>query len=67
MIQTPESEASRLGPAVDQVWEQVGGGPSDLSFPSEFLGTWRVQSTLVEAQAPFGEDLIPDVKVQRLY
>jgi hypothetical protein len=36
------AKASNLGPGVDQAWEAMGGGPPDLFFPDEFLGTWQV-------------------------
>jgi hypothetical protein len=32
----------------DRAWEAMGGGPSDLTFPDSFVGTWDVRSTLVK-------------------
>lgn len=28
--------------ALSNAWEVMGGGPSDLTFPEEFLGRWTV-------------------------
>jgi hypothetical protein len=30
--------------ALSNAWEALGGGPSDLFFPSEFLGRWTVRT-----------------------
>ena len=57
-------QASKLPPALDRAWEAVGGGPSDLYFPDEFLGVWSVESTLASVQLPLGPDFVPDTKVQ---
>ena len=54
-LEIGKAEASKLGATVDRTWEKLGGGPSDLSFPSAFLGTWKVQSTLVKVETPLGE------------
>ena len=54
-LEAGEAEASKLGATVDKTWEKLGGGPSDLSFPRDFLGTWQVQSTLVKVETPLGE------------
>ena len=32
--------ASKLPAFADGIWESMGGGPSDLYFPEEFIGTW---------------------------
>ncbi|KAL0028582.1 hypothetical protein WJX79_003346 [Trebouxia sp. C0005] len=45
---TPEAKASLFPEAVDNAWSSIGGGPSDLTFPELFLGTWKVQTTLVK-------------------
>lgn len=57
------AKASKLPPALDRAWEAVGGGPSDLYFPEEFLGIWSVESTLASVQLPLGPDFVPDTKV----
>lgn len=59
-------QASKLPPALDRAWEAVGGGPSDLYFPEEFLGIWSVESTLASVQLPLGPDFVPDPKVTAL-
>lgn len=56
-------QASKLPPALDRAWEAVGGGPSDLFFPEEFMGIWSVESTLASVQLPLGPDFVPDPKV----
>lgn len=58
-------QASLLPEAVDNAWSSVGGGPSDLTFPEQFLGTWKVQNTLVKVETPLGPDYVPDMKVQQ--
>lgn len=58
-------QASLVGPAGDRVWEALGGGPSDLYFPDDFLGEWKVESTLTKVSTPLGEDFIPDLRVSR--
>lgn len=59
------SQASALPPAFDQVWESMGGGPSDLTFPaSPFLGRWDVTSTLIKVDLPLGPDFVPDMQVR---
>lgn len=60
------AKATKLGPAVDQAWERLGGGPSDLSFPIEFLGTWRANSTLVQVETPLGDSAVPNPQVSIL-
>lgn len=49
---------------MDNAWSSLGGGPSDLTFPEQFLGTWKVQNTLVKVDTPLGPDYVPDMKVQ---
>ena len=56
-------QASLLPEAVDNAWSSLGGGPSDLTFPELFAGTWRVQTTLVKVETPLGADYVPDMKV----
>ena len=51
---------------MDNAWSSLGGGPSDLTFPEQFLGTWKVQNTLVKVETPLGPDFVPDMKVQLL-
>ena len=59
------SQASALPPAFDQVWESMGGGPSDLTFPADpFLGRWDVTSTLIKVELPLGPDFVPDMQVR---
>ncbi len=53
-----------MPPAFDQVWESMGGGPSDLTFPDLFLGRWDVTSTLVKVDVPLGPDFVPDMQVR---
>ena len=48
---------------MDNAWSSLGGGPSDLTFPEQFLGTWKVQNTLVKVETPLGLDFVPDKKV----
>lgn len=57
------AQASKLGPAVDGLWEGVGGGPADLFFPDAFEGTWDVTSSLVNVETPLGPEFVPDMKV----
>ncbi|GMH33254.1 hypothetical protein BSKO_01088 [Bryopsis sp. KO-2023] len=57
------AEASILGPAVDNIWEGIGGGPPDLFYPDIFEGTWDVVSTLVNVETPLGPEYVPDIKV----
>ncbi|DBA87727.1 TPA: hypothetical protein ACH3X1_004729 [Trebouxia sp. C0004] len=59
----PEAKASLLPEAIDNAWSSIGGGPSDLTFPELFLGTWKVQTTLVKVDTPLGPDFVPDLKV----
>lgn len=61
--QSPASQASLLPEVVDNAWSSLGGGPSDLTFPELFLGTWKVQTTLVKVDIPLGPDYVPDMKV----
>lgn len=56
-------QASALPQAVDNAWSSLGGGPSDLTFPDLFLGTWRVQATLTKVETPLGPEFVPDMKV----
>ena len=37
----------------------AGYGPSDLLFPAEFRGRWRVTRTLVDVSYPLGKDKAP--------
>ena len=39
------------------------GGPADLFFPQQFLGTWEVESTLTSVKMPLGPDYVPDLEV----
>jgi hypothetical protein len=41
----------------------MGGGPADLFYPEEFIGSWQVVSTLVDVAAPLGEEMLSDPKV----
>lgn len=59
----PACQASLLPEAVDNAWSSLGGGPSDLTFPELFAGTWRVQTTLTKVETPLGPDYVPDMKV----
>ena len=58
-------QASKLPAVFDRAWEQLGGGPPDLTFPEPWLGVWRVQSTLTNVQLPLGADFVPDPRVRR--
>lgn len=63
-LQQPRAaRASALGPAVDGVWQALGGGPPDLLFPPSFLGVWEVTSTLVRLELPLGPEAVPDMSV----
>eukprot|EP00747_Dinoflagellata_sp_TGD_P166504 gnl/TRDRNA2_/TRDRNA2_189384_c0_seq1.p1 gnl/TRDRNA2_/TRDRNA2_189384_c0~~gnl/TRDRNA2_/TRDRNA2_189384_c0_seq1.p1 ORF type:complete len:369 (-),score=49.32 gnl/TRDRNA2_/TRDRNA2_189384_c0_seq1:138-1244(-) len=48
---------------VTEVWSKFGGGPTDLFFPDEFLGTWVVFSKLAEVRVPQGEEMVKDMNV----
>ena len=49
--------------AISEAWSKFGGGPSDLTFPEEFLGTWVVYNTLTRVSLPQGEDMVSDMNV----
>ncbi|KAG2499710.1 hypothetical protein HYH03_002645 [Edaphochlamys debaryana] len=53
------ADASKLPPWADGAWEAIGGGPSDLVFPDEFLGVWDVVSVLVRLDTPLGAEGVP--------
>ena len=57
-------QASKLPPVFDRAWESIGGGPADLFFPEDFMGTWEVSSTLIKVETPLGPDYIPDPRVR---
>jgi hypothetical protein len=59
------AEASVLPEALDDVWEAIGGGPADLTFPQEFEGVFDVVSVLTSVEFPSGEDAVPDIEVVR--
>lgn len=46
---------------IDRALASFGGGPSDLIFPENFLGDWRVESVLVNVELPLGEERVPNV------
>lgn len=46
------AHASKLPAFADSAWEAMGGGPSDLFFPDDFVGVWDVTSTLVQVGLP---------------
>eukprot|EP00892_Ulva_mutabilis_P005668 jgi/Ulvmu1/3473/UM016_0093.1 len=50
-----------LAGVLSDTWQAIGGGPPDLYFPDEFLGTWTVRSTLASVETPLGEDYVPDM------
>jgi hypothetical protein len=52
------ANASQLGQVVDQGWEKMGGGPSDLTFPLMFKGIWDVRATLVNIELPLGTEMV---------
>ncbi|GFR48381.1 hypothetical protein Agub_g10273 [Astrephomene gubernaculifera] len=58
------ASASKV-PFLDAGWEALGGGPSDLVFPEEFLGVWDVTSMLTRVDMPLGEDAVPNMAVVR--
>ncbi|KAK9812762.1 hypothetical protein WJX72_003291 [[Myrmecia] bisecta] len=58
-----KAEASALPSVVDKAWQVMGGGPPDLFFPDQWLGVWRVESTLIKVETPLGPDFIPDLRV----
>lgn len=41
----------------------MGGGPSDLVFPEQFLGRWEVESVLTNVELPLGPEFVPDMAV----
>lgn len=45
---------------MDKAWEAIGGGPSDLVFPEDWVGRWDVTSMLVKIETPMGVDILPD-------
>eukprot|EP00197_Chlamydomonas_leiostraca_P010724 CAMPEP_0202873964 /NCGR_PEP_ID=MMETSP1391-20130828/24396_1 /ASSEMBLY_ACC=CAM_ASM_000867 /TAXON_ID=1034604 /ORGANISM="Chlamydomonas leiostraca, Strain SAG 11-49" /LENGTH=395 /DNA_ID=CAMNT_0049555285 /DNA_START=44 /DNA_END=1231 /DNA_ORIENTATION=- len=55
--------ASKLPVFADKMWEAMGGGPSDLTFPPSFLGTWDVTSILTQVDVPQGPEMVPDMRV----
>ncbi|KAG2439703.1 hypothetical protein HYH02_010582 [Chlamydomonas schloesseri] len=59
------AEASKLGGLADSAWEALGGGPSDLVFPEEFVGVWEVTSILTKVDTPLGEDAVPNLQAVR--
>lgn len=60
------ASASKLPAFADSAWEAMGGGPPDLFFPEEFLGTWEVTSVLLKVETPLGEEAVPNMEsVQR--
>ncbi|KAG2437242.1 hypothetical protein HXX76_005905 [Chlamydomonas incerta] len=61
----PTAEASKLGGLADSAWEALGGGPSDLVFPDEFVGVWDVTSILTKVDTPLGEDAVPNLQAVR--
>lgn len=52
--------------SLGSAWEMIGGGPPDLFYPDEFLGTWQVVSTLVAVDVPMGEEMLNDARVSPL-
>jgi hypothetical protein len=54
ILHVKPGEASILPKVADQAWEAIGGGPSDLYFPTSFLGTFDVSSLLVDISTPLG-------------
>lgn len=55
--------AAALPGVLDKAWTSMGGGPSDLVFPDEFLGQWEVASTLIKVDLPCGPEFVPDLRV----
>ncbi len=51
------AHASKLPAFADSAWEAMGGGPSDLFFPDDFLGVWDVTSTLVQVGLSHGHGM----------
>ncbi|GIL81792.1 hypothetical protein Vretifemale_10780 [Volvox reticuliferus] len=58
------ASASKV-PFLDAGWEALGGGPSDLVFPEDFLGVWDVTSVLTRVEMPLGEDVVPNLAAVR--
>jgi len=59
------SESKALPEAADKVWSVLGGGPSDLFYPEEFLGSWQVVSTLVDVDVPMGAEMLSNPKLEQ--
>lgn len=53
-------KAVTMPQAFDSAWSAVGGGPADLTFPSEFLGHWIAESTLSKIETPLGLEFVPN-------
>lgn len=65
-IFTPSALASSV-PALDGVWFSLTGAPPDLFFPAaSFLGEFDAVSTLVSAEAPLGEAVLPPASLAGL-
>lgn len=58
-----DAQASKLPEALDKGWTAMGGGPSDLVFPEQFLGRWEVESVLTNVELPLGPEFVPDMAV----
>lgn len=52
--------------AFDSAWSAVGGGPADLTFPTEFMGHWIAESTLTKIETPLGLEFVPNPMVRVL-
>lgn len=62
----PPAHASTV-PALDGVWSSLTGAPPDLFFPAaSFLGEFDAVSTLVSAEAPLGEAVLPPASLAGL-
>ena len=42
-LAAPLPPAAAASATLAGAWEALGGGPPDLIFPEEFLGTWEVR------------------------
>eukprot|EP00884_Botryococcus_braunii_P004263 jgi/Botrbrau1/13838/Bobra.0056s0075.1 len=62
-VANPLQVAAALPSVLDKAWVTLGGGPSDLFFPDEFLGEWEVASTLIKVDLPCGPEFVPDLRV----
>jgi hypothetical protein len=63
----PRQALASKVPALDGVWSSLTGAPPDLFFPAaSFLGEFDAVSTLISAEAPLGEEILPPASLAGL-